>query len=205
MKKLPLLFFRNPDGTVDFTKYNEIAISKIRESNKIYFTLKYDGTCVLVKKPNYYARRTVKPGKNTPKHFIRCDFDKVTGKSFGWIPIDESDYKEKFYKALFDYQLVNFDTLIEDGTYELCGPKIGVRYKNSLKRNVLFKHGKDIIKEVNTNDGHIFDISPIDLKTYLIPIFKELNDKNIEGIVFWNDDGPICKLRCKDFNPSDLI
>lgn len=69
-----------------------------------------------------------------------------------------------------------------DGTYEAVGPHFQSN-PYGLDADTLILHGKDII-EVNRSYEGIRDY---------------LESHCIEGIVFWKDDKPMCKIKRKDF------
>ena len=75
---------------------------------------------------------------------------------------------------------LNFD--LRDGTYEAVGKHFqGNPYK--LDCDMLISHGEDIITVDRTFEG---------IKQYL-------SEHYIEGIVFWKDNSPQCKIKRSDF------
>ena len=60
-------------------------------------TRKYDGTCVKIDNGQYFKRREVNNGKKAPSNFIEEQFDKNTGKRFGWVPIDPASKEDKWH------------------------------------------------------------------------------------------------------------
>ena len=72
--------------------------------------------------------------------------------------------------------------MVNNGTFEAIGPHFqGNPY--GLKADTLIRHGKHPIKVNRTFK---------DIKDYLA-------ETHIEGIVFWVDDKPICKIKRTDF------
>ena len=72
---------------------------------------------------------------------------------------------------------------MEDGTYEAIGPHFQTNPYN-LDFDVLQRHGTVVID--------LPDRSFEGIREYL-------RTHNIEGIVFWKDDQPRCKIKRKDF------
>lgn len=72
---------------------------------------------------------------------------------------------------------------LADGTYEVVGP----HFRNNpygLEKDILVKHGEHILKDVPRSFEGI--------KEYL-------KNNYIEGIVFWKDQEPKCKIKRSDF------
>lgn len=83
----------------------------------------------------------------------------------------------------YHFEAFNKNTSLEDGTYELIGlHEQGNPYK--LDTDILEKHGKRIL----TNAPRTYE----GLKEYL-------NNNYIEGIVFYRDNGEMCKIKRTDF------
>jgi hypothetical protein len=79
-----------------------------------------------------------------------------------------------------------------DGTYEAIGPHFqGNPYY--LYEDALIPHGMLLADdfELSANDETIADD--------MIYIHRYLALRNIEGIVFWLDDKPVCKIKRTDF------
>ena len=101
---------------------------------------------------------------------MKCDRSNPSDKWF-WAAYDG----RKEIEAIRGYE-------IEDGTYEATGKHFqGNPYGNDF--DVLIPHGKTGIEVERTFDG---------IKDYL---FKN----KIEGIVFWKDGEPKCKIKRTDF------
>lgn len=176
MKKIQCLFKR------DYSKNNRPIIDEVLEGSEWVVkgegiaTRKFDGTCCLIKKGKLFKRYTLKKGKVPPLDFVSVtEIDKITGKQFGWRPVNNNDkyHIEAFIKL--KYKL--------NGTYELCGPKINGN-KEKLNEHILIKHGIEILYNV-----------PLD--------FNRLNEylyvNNIEGIVWYSYGGKMVKIKGIDF------
>ena len=78
---------------------------------------------------------------------------------------------------------------IFDGTFEAVGPHFQGNPEN-YDEDMLLRHGADIISEEELGDRDYYDI------------MKYLYAHNVEGIVFWKDGEPGCKIKRSDFNYS---
>lgn len=148
-------------------------------------TRKWDGTCTKLEGGEIYRRYDCKHGKIPPEGFIPADDpDPVTGHWPGWVKIDKYNPKgdEKFYVEGYINTFGSLDTIPEDGTYELCGPKINSNAEK-LDRHMLIKHGEEILKVERTFEG----------------IKKFLEEHYLEGIVFHRGNGDMCKIKRSDF------
>jgi len=139
-------------------------------------TRKYDGMCCQAVCGNPWKRREVKRGKDLPYNFVQTDEDGITGKRFGWVPIEHGP-DDKYFRDAFDAEF-------EDGTYELLGPKVQGN-PEYLKDRVWLKHSEaEVLKDVP--------------RTF-IGIASYLEGGEIEGIVFHHEDGRMAKIKGKDF------
>lgn len=140
-------------------------------------TIKWDGTSVRIKDGVMYKRYDAKHGKIPPVGFEPAEDkpDPVTGHWPGWVKISETAPEDKYHREAFGGDL-------EDGTYELVGPKIqGDLYK--LDRHELVRHGAEIVEVERTREG----------------ILEWLTTHEHEGLVFHHPDGRMAKIRKKDF------
>ena len=181
MKKMPTLFERQ------FENHEIIkCLNKVHEgcewviNSEGYATEKLDGTCCMIKNNKLYRRYDYKEGRNLPINAIPCQptKDAITGHWPHWLPCDRNNPSDKYHFEAFDK-----NNLWEDGTYELIGlHEQGNPYR--LDTDILEKHGKRILTDVpRTYEG---------LKEYL-------NNNYIEGIVFYRDNGEMCKIKRTDF------
>ncbi len=178
MKKIPNIFVRLPDGRIT-KEVNPVCDWVFRGEGVPH--QKYDGTCCMYKDGIFYKRRTVRPNKKTPDVFIKADFDEVTGKSFGWVPIDEND---KFHIEAFEM----IKHVVRNGTYELIGPKIQGNPER-VQGHILIEHKlTPVYIHVNKPPTTGYD----DLKEWIL-------NKDIEGLVFHHPDGRMGKIRKTDF------
>ena len=176
MKKIKSLFQRNYE--TDRLVRNEVVEGAEWVLNGEGMpTRKFDGTCCMIKSGVLFKRHDVKKGRNVPSGFIAAqDKDEVTGHWPGWVKCEESNPQDK-------YHIEAFDNNLEDGTYELCGPKVQGNPEH-FDKHVLIKHGVIILDNVPRDyEG---------LREYL-------RDGNIEGIVWHKDNGDMVKIKAKDF------
>lgn len=184
MKKIPTLFARVFENKhiVDITP--EITPGCEEAFLHGEATIKVDGSCCAVIDGEFYKRYDAKKGKTPPAGAIPCDNpDPVTGHHPHWVKIDENNPSDKwFMKAARTYSEVYETESIKPGTYEAIGPHFNENPYN-LKNDILVKHG-DVKIDVNRDFESV--------KEYL-------RANNVEGIVFWLNGEPVCKIKKSDF------
>lgn len=181
MKKITTLFKKNPENLGR-------VINEIDPNNNWVFddgvrcTRKFDGTACAIINKELYKRYDVKKGKSVPENAIPCqEPDEITGHWPHWVKCDRDDPSNKWHFEAFDKTVGYF---VEDGTFELIGPKIQGNPEKSPD-HTLIKHGSYSYTEY----GNIsFD-----------NIKKLLTELDIEGFVFHHPDGRMCKIRKSDF------
>ncbi len=104
--------------------------------------LKRDGTACMFKDGQLYKRYDAKLNRKTgeykqpPKGSIQCcDPDEVTGHWPHWVLCDETDK--------WHMEALNTQGVLQDGTYELCGPKINGN-RERLSHHVFIDHKADM-------------------------------------------------------------
>lgn len=186
MKKIPTLFER------EFKDHNVIKILPkvhpgmewVLEGEGIA-TVKYDGSCCAIIDGEYYKRYDCKKGKVPPEGFIPCcEPDSITGHWPGWVKVDEKNPADKWFVMAYEMtvMLENYGMKLSDGTYEAVG-RCFQNNPYNFTSNKLIKHGKEIVEIERTFDG----------------IKKYLSEHEIEGLVFWKDGIPQCKIKRSDF------
>lgn len=179
MKKIPTLFERV------FEDHKKVGITpNVTEgmewvlSGDGVATVKKDGSCCAIINGELHKRYDAKKGKKAPDGAISCcDPDPVTGHHPHWVKCDRNNPSDQWFWAAYD----NADD-ISDGTYEA----IGVHFQGNpynLQWDTLVRHGAEEIAVERTFDG---------IKQYL-------EEFKIEGIVFWKDGEPKCKIKRSDF------
>ena len=188
MKKIPTLFIRQ------FTDHKVTGITPEVMPGMEWVlngegtaTEKIDGSCCAVINGKFYTRYDAKRDKHgikkkPPEGAIPCDDpDPVTGHWPHWNPAVESDPGVKWYLEAKKNAESNGMTL-SDGTYEAIGP----HFQNNpyhLEEDTLVRHGEIILDVERSFEG----------------IRRYLTEHMMEGIVFWKDGRPQCKIKRKDF------
>jgi hypothetical protein len=187
MKKIPTLFQRVYEGV---NKVNTLPI--VTEGMEWVLngegiaTVKYDGSCCAIINGEFYKRYDAKNGKPIPEGAIKCQekADEITGHLPCWVKVDEKNPTDKWFReAYYNTSMwTNQGLSLQDGTYEA----IGIHFQSNpykLTSDQLIKHGENIIEVERTFEG----------------IKKYLSENYIEGIVFWLDGNPRCKIKRSDF------
>ena len=190
MKKIPTLFIR------DFKKHEIAGIRdqvskpelKVVLEGECIPTLKMDGSCCAFFDNKFWKRRDIKKNKkgiykNVPLGCIACcDPDPKTNHWPHWEPVREDDPSAKWFLEA-KKNFLEGGGILKEGTYEAIGPHFQANHYK-LKKDTLYRHGKDIL----------------DLKEFSFEGIKNfLKENEIEGIVFWKDGEPLCKIKRTDF------
>jgi hypothetical protein len=188
MKKIISLFIRDYDGdrkVVDQVTPGAAWVS----SGEGVATRKWDGMAVLVKGGLVFKRYDAKAGRTPPATFVPAQpaADPVSGHWPGWLPAELPDAARVLEGIAWGRANLFDGGGVPDGTYEVCGPKVGTRHgpnPESLTETILVPHGRD----------HLLDCPRT---------FDELRDylqgKSIEGIVWHHQDGRMVKIKKSDF------
>lgn len=181
-KKIPTLFKRVfDDGAVyitkDVTPGCEWVLAGEGEA-----TERVDGAAVARIDGVWYKRFDAKDGRKIPAGSIACSAhrDPVTGHWPHWTPAELKNPSNRWLAAAIDNTPWIGE---EDGTFELVGRHIqGNPY--GLDDDFLERHGRIKIKDFPRDfDG---------MREYFRTHF-------IEGVVFWMDGQPQCKIKRSDF------
>ena len=176
MRKIISLFKRDYEGTR--LVYDEVTEgAEWVLNNEGVATRKWDGTACLIKGGILFKRYDCKNGKTPPEGFVSAqEPDLVTGHWPGWVLVSADNPQDKHHRA------VDISGL-EDGTYELCGPKVNGN-PEGLSEHRLIRHGEEQFEDTPT-------------------AFEELKEwfrgKDIEGIVWHHPDGRMVKIKKRDF------
>ena len=213
MQKIPTLFERDWTGDRSrvLDKVNAEAAWVL--AGKGVATRKRDGTACLLHHGVLSRRYDMKPGREVDSRWIAaqepqflCDACRWSGgvpigqaQDFGspkwndiacpgcgkatrfnhwpgWLPCDPSRAEDRWHYAAA--------LPTEDGTYELCGPKINGNPER-LERHEYFRHSAEILTNVPWHYGGIRDY---------------LADTPVEGIVWHHhQDGRMAKIKARDF------
>lgn len=183
MKKIPTLFKREfgTSGSIeralpDVTPGCEWVLDGEGEA-----TEKVDGAACAIIGGVFYRRYDAKQGKEPPDGAIPCREkpDPYTGHWPHWVKVDAKSKGDRWFVAAYE----NTPWCREDGTYEA----VGVHFQSNpygLDADFLERHGRIKIKDCpRTFDG----------------IREYLRAHAIEGIVFYKDGEPQCKIKRTDF------
>lgn len=182
MKKIPTLFTRVFEGRKIVGITPEITPGCEEAFLNGIATVKIDGSCCAVIDGVFYKRYDAKKGKKPPEGAIPCcDPDPITGHWPHWVHVDAKNPADKwFYQAW--YNTFNAVGRLGEGTYEAIGPHFqGNPYH--LDKDILLPHG-----EMRVNFVRDFET----VKDYL-------EQFPFEGIVFWLNGEPVCKIKRSDF------
>lgn len=178
MKKIPTLFTRvfQDHRIVDIK--DEITPGCEEAFLHGMATIKIDGSCCAIIDGIFYKRYDAKKGKKPPAGAIPCcDPDPVTGHWPHWVKLDANNPSDKWF-------LVAMNTVVPfDGTYEAVGKHFnGNPY--GMSNDMATPHGHFLVDEVE--------------RTYA-GVARWLATHEEEGLVFWLNGEPVCKIKRSDF------
>lgn len=186
MKKIPTLFQRRFKGhkvvevLPDPSPGLEYVLDGLNDSS-IWPTIKIDGACCAIWGGELYRRYDAKAGRTVPEGAIPCgEPDPVTGHWPHWVKVSADRPEDKWFR---EARANSIDDL-PDGTYEA----VGLHFQGNpygLWGDSLVPHGT--IK-LGFTEPICFDL-----------IKQVLATMAVEGLVFWNEAGPICKIKRSDF------
>lgn len=150
-------------------------------------TVKWDGSCCAIINGELYKRYDAKKGKKPPEGAIPCcDPDPVTGHWPHWVKCDRNNPSDRWFFAAYDYSMILADhEYLFDATYEAVGEHFNENPYN-FRGDRLIRHGITIDIVERSYDG----------------IMNYLKTHEVEGIVFWRNGQPQCKIKRTDFGFS---
>ena len=187
MRKIASLFVRNYDG--DRRVRDEVVSgSEWVGLGEGVATRKWDGVAVMVRDNAVYKRFDAKAGRNPPQGFepLQDAPDVNTGHWPGWVPTKLPDDRWLLEGITWGIKHV-FPAGVPNGTYEVCGPRIGTRHganPEGLTEHILITHGQDVL--------HDCPRTYAELKSYL-------QARTIEGVVWHHLNGRMVKIKKNDF------
>ena len=189
MKKIPTIFVRDWEGTIGpparFVLDEHHPDCEWVFAGEGVATRKLDGAACLLRDGRLYKRQEIKPPKPDPADFELVEEDNETGKRVGWIPVGDGP-EDKWFREGFAASMLVDEAVLEDGTYELVGPKVQGN-PEGFHAHHLVPHSSPSLLSLGT--------PPTDyetLKNFLAPL-------DIEGIVWHHPDGRMAKIKKKDF------
>lgn len=193
MKKIISLFQRNYDG--DHLVRNEVVPgAEWVLAGEGVATVKWDGTCCMVRNKRLYKRYDARRGKKPPEGFEPAqEPDEKTGHWPGWIPVGHGP-EDRWHReaaartvgvACVSDRIVEVAESWEDGTYELIGPAINAN-PHKCVRHELVRHGAEALDKF----PRTFD----EIKALFAQPWWEY-----EGVVWHHPDGRMVKIKKRDF------
>ena len=187
MKKIPTLFVREYDsGGVILRRDVKSGLEWVLEGEG-EATEKVDGAACAIINGTFYKRYDAKWGKEVPKGAIPCQDapDPYTGHFPHWVAVDTRRAADKWFVQAW----VNTPWIGEmaDGSAEGTYEAVGLHFQGNpygLDADFLEKHGRIKIKDFPRD----FDGMREYFRTHYI-----------EGVVFWKDGEPKCKIKRSDF------
>jgi len=180
MKKIPTLFTRIFEGRKIVGIKDEITPGCEEAFKYGRATIKVDGSCCAIINGEFYKRYDAKKGKKPPEGAIPCcDPDPVTGHWPHWVRVDPNNPADKWFDQARNSR---YTTIFTDGTYEAVGKHFNGNPYN-LDFDYLVPHGKQNVYVERDFES----------------ISEWLNTHESEGIVFWLNDEPVCKIKRTDF------
>ncbi len=187
MKKIPTLFERVFDdgGVVEVLPKVMPGLEWVMDGEG-EATEKVDGAACAVIGGKFYRRYDAKCGKKPPEGAIPCQPfpDPYTGHWPHWVLVNPKAAGDKwFFRAWMNTPWIGEWMADCEGTYEAVGPHFQSN-PYGLDDDFLERHGRIKIKDCpRTFDG----------------IREWLRVHPVEGIVFWKDGQPQCKIKRSDF------
>lgn len=187
MKKIPTLFERVFENhKITDIKPNVIPGMEWVLNGEGTATVKVDGSCCAIINGKPYKRYDAKKGKPVPENAIKCqdEADPVTGHLPCWVPLDENNPSDKWFIEAYKTTKENIPALFTtDGTFEATGRHFNNNPYGRTKGDMWIRHGMETLNVERTFEG----------------IRDFLEKTPIEGIVFWKDGEPKCKIKRSDF------
>ncbi len=175
MKKIPTLFLRDEQNRARVTRTVNPECQWVLDGEGVP-TRKWDGTACMFRGGKMFKRLTVKPGRPKPDDFESCGVDDVTGKEVGWVPVGDGP-EDKYHR-----EAAPAHGGLNDGTYELIGPKINGG-REGWGARCLVRHDRTRL-ECSARD--------------FVGLVAWLAEHPFEGIVWHHADGRMAKLKRKD-------
>ena len=186
MKKIPTLFSRSFEDHIVTGISPELSSPDLQWvlDGEGVVTVKIDGACCAILSGVFYKRYDAKKDKRgnikkPPESAIPCcDPDPVTGHWPHWMPVDPASPDDQWFLKARENTLGE----LKAGTYEAVGPHFQSN-PYGLEADTLKRHGEHVITVPRSFEG---------IRAYL-------ENHVVEGIVFWKDGEPRCKIKRRDF------
>lgn len=189
MQKIISVFQRNYDGDRQVRDELVPGAEWVAQGEGVA-TRKWDGIALRVQDGVAAKRYDARAGRTPPPHFepLASAPDPHTGHWPGWVPLGgrEDDLLREGLEWGRTHRYGGGP--VPDGTYEVCGPRIGTRHganPEALTETILVPHGADVLEGVPRTF--------VELREYL-------RSADLEGIVFHHPDGRRAKIKKSDYN-----
>lgn len=191
MKKIVSLFQRNFEGDRKVRDEISPGAEWVAKGQGVA-TRKWDGIAVMVKDGVVFKRYDAKTGRMPPPGFVpvQPNPDPVSGHWPGWVLADGPD--SRYIREAIAGAAARYPQGVPDGTYEVCGPKIGTRHganPEKLNEHILVSHGADMLEGCPRTFTGLMDY---------------LQERDIEGVVWHHEDGRMVKIKKADFPYSQI-
>lgn len=186
MKKIPTLFKREFEGHNIVRVLPELSDESLQWvlDGEGIATVKWDGACCAIINGEFYKRYDAKNGKPIPEGAIKCqeEADPITGHLPCWVKVDPNNPSDKWFIEAENRVKYTKTQVVPFRTYEAVGKHFNGNPYN-MEYDTLIPHGINEIEVDRTFEG---------IKQYLEAVYHE-------GIVFWKDGEPKCKIKRSDF------
>ena len=200
MKKIPTLFKRVFDDNHKKSITQEVTpgCEVVLEGETIP-TVKLDGACCAIIGGEIYRRYDAKQkyNKKPPEGAIPCqpEPDPITGHWPHWIKCVEGNPQDKYFLAAYEEWKIKLGRgVLLDNEPIMTMEAIGPHWQSNpyhLAKDILVRHGVGVIP--------IMDISNDKGEINFESIKNFLSAHQIEGVVFWYNEQPLCKIKRSDF------
>lgn len=184
MEKIPTLFKREFLGQKKVKIIDEVTpgFEWVLNGDGIA-TEKMDGSCCALIDGIFYKRYDAKKGKTPPVGALPCcEPDPITGHWPHWVKVDKGNPEDKWFIEAYNNSAYAY-MWGPQKTFEAIGPHFQGNPYN-LGKDFIIPHGSKVL-----------DIKDRSFEG----IIKYLSKNEIEGIVFWKDGTPQCKIKRSDF------
>lgn len=182
MKKIPTLFERQ-FGNHEVIGITDNITSGCEEALLHgQATIKVDGACCAIIGGELYKRYDAKKGKKPPEGAIPCcDPDPITGHWPHWVKVGDGP-EDKWFRKAFE----NSSYIADLGPCTLTCEAVGPHFQGNpyeLVDDLLLIHGT----------------AKVDVDRNFFSIKEWLENHYEEGLVFWLNGEPVCKIKRSDF------
>jgi hypothetical protein len=184
VKKIPTYFERDWNGDRSRVVPEINAACRWVADGEGWATRKMDGACAMIRGGKLFKRRELKTGQGQPDGFEYADHDEETGKTVGWVPVGGAPEDRWFREAMSRW--VESGLPIQEGTYELVGPKVNGNPEGRAVHGLVYHGGRGLV------------LDPQPPRTFA-GLLAWMAGQDVEGVVWHHPDGRMAKLKLRDF------